>query len=147
MHKSTSTGWQLAMLIVSGVLSANGQTQPVLDAETQAKVLKGFQIAPVPLNMVGLDPVLVGYGSYLVNAVGDCNGCHTADPSTQYSNGGNPYFGQHTVVNPATYLGGGNDFGAFPDPAGPFPHIVSRNLTPDSTGLPEGGNTLQQFVQ
>jgi hypothetical protein len=26
-------------------------------------------------------------------------------------------------------------------------HIVSRNLTPDKTGLPEGGNTLAQFMQ
>jgi hypothetical protein len=60
--------------------------------------------------------------------------------------GGNPYFGQPAVVNPATYLGGGRDFGAYPGP-GPFPHIISRNLTPDKTGLPEGGHTLQDFVQ
>lgn len=25
--------------------------------------------------------------------------------------------------------------------------IISRNLTPDSSGLPEGGNTFEQFVQ
>jgi hypothetical protein len=132
-----------------GLVSAvgYGQTQPTLDPEIQAKILKGFQIAPVPLNMVGRDASLVGYGSYLVNAVADCNGCHTADPSTEYAPGGSPFFGQHARVNPATYLGGGNDFGAFPDPAGPFPHIISRNLTPDSTGLAEGGNSLQQFMQ
>jgi len=113
-----------------------------------AKVLKGLAIAPVKLNMVGKDPNLVGYGSYLVNAVADCNGCHSAGPMTEFAPGGNPYFGQHpTVVNPATYLGGQRDFGAFPDPNGPFPHIISRNLTPDSTGLPEGGNTFDQFVQ
>ena len=138
-----------ASLIVFGVsfASSNSLAQQVFDPETQTKILKGFQIAPVPLNMVGRDAALVGFGSYLVNATGDCNGCHTADPSTEYAPGGNPYFGQAARVNPATYLGGGNDFGAFPDPAGPFPHIVSRNLTPDKTGLPEGGNTLQQFMQ
>ena len=112
-----------------------------------AKILKGFQVAPVPLNMVGKDPTMVGYGSYLVNVVGDCNGCHSAGPATEFSAGGNPYLGQHTTVNPATYLGGGRDFGAFPDPNGPFPHIVSRNLTPDASGKPEGGNSLSDFVQ
>ena len=72
----------------------------------------------------------------------------TCLPPTQFVPGGNPYLSQHpTVVNPATYLGGGRDFGAFPDPAGPFPHIVSRNLTPDNSGLPEGGNTFDQFLQ
>src|SRR5690242_2680503 len=54
---------------------------PPFDA---AKSLKGFQIAPVPLNMQGRDPYLVGYGSYLVNAVGDCNGCHSAGPATEF---------------------------------------------------------------
>jgi hypothetical protein len=27
------------------------------------------------------------------------------------------------------------------------PHIISRNLTPDYTGRPEGGNTFEQFLQ
>ena len=125
--------------------SATGQASQ--DPETQTKILKGFQIAPVPLNMVGRDAALVGYGSYLVNAGGDCNGCHSAGASTEYSAGGSPYLGQHARVNPATYLGGGDDFGVFPDPAGPFPHIISRNLTPDKSGLPVGGMSLSQFVQ
>ena len=86
--------------------------------------------------MTGKDPNLVGYGSYLVNASGDCNGCHSDGTTTQYAKGGNPYFGQQSNrVNPATYLGGGRDFGAFPNSTGNFPHIISRNLTPDSTGL------------
>jgi hypothetical protein len=97
-----------------------------LDPETQAKILKGFQIAPVPLNMVGRDPALVGFGSYLVNATGDCNGCHSAGPETEYATGGNPYFGQRATVNPATYLGGGDDFGAFPDPTIPA-HYLSQS--------------------
>jgi cytochrome c553 len=124
-----------------------GQAQsPTADQDMQAKILKGFQIAPVPLNLLGKDPAQVGYGSYLVNAVAGCNDCHSAGAQTQYAAGGVPYFGQHpTKPNPAVYMGGGNDFGAFP--ADPFPHIISRNLTPDSSGLPEGGNTFQQFLQ
>ena len=148
IQKLTATGSGIAVLVAGGLLFqvSTGRAQsPTFDP---VKVQKGLQIAPVPLNMVGKDANLVGYGSYLVNAVGDCNGCHSAGPQTEYVPGGNPYMSQHpTVVNPATYLGGGNDFGAFPDPAGPFPHIISRNLTPDSTGLPEGGNTFDQFVQ
>ena len=136
-----------AVLFTSCVIfmsSAQGQTP--LDPELQAKINKGFQISPVPLNLAGRDSNLVGYGSYLVNAVADCNGCHTADAATAYAPGGNPYFTQFARVNPATFLAGGNDFGAFPDPEGPFPHIVSRNLTPDKKGT-LGGDSLQQFMQ
>ena len=148
-HKLTTAGTCLATLAAALVLhSSKGQAQSSSPTFDTNKVLKGFQLAPVPLNMQGLDPNLVGYGSYLVNAVGDCNGCHSPSPSVEYANGGNPYLSQHpTVVNPSVYLSGGQDFGAFPDPAGPFPHIISRNLTPDSSGLPEGGNSLQTFIQ
>jgi hypothetical protein len=109
-----------------------------------SRVEVGFEIAPVPLNMERKDPALVGLGSYLVNASGGCNDCHSAGPETQFLPGGNPYFGQATKINPVTYLGGGRDFGPLlPTPGSP--HIVSRNLTPDKTGLPEGGHTLDQF--
>lgn len=114
--------------------------------DTEAKVRIGFQIAPVPLNLAGRDKELVGYGSYIVNAVGDCNGCHSAGPPTEFAPGGNPYFGLPKRINAATYLGGGRDFGPFPGP-GPFPHIISRNLTPDKTGLPEEGRPYSEFVQ
>jgi PKD domain len=148
IHMLTARGSGMAALLIGGLLfqasSAPAQT-PTFDI---GKVQRGLAIAPVPLNLQNKDTNLVGYGSYLVNAVGDCNGCHSAGPPTQFVPGGNPYLSQHpTVVNPATYLGGGRDFGAFPDPAGPFPHIVSRNLTPDNSGLPEGGNTFDQFLQ
>jgi len=83
-------------------------------------------------------------GSYLVNPSGGCNDCHSAGPQTEYLPGENPYFGQPTRINPATYLGGGRDFGPLlPTPGSP--HIVSRNLTPDKTGLPEGGHSFDQF--
>src|SRR5262249_44861410 len=106
-----------------------------------------FQVAPVPLNMQGMDPNLVGYGSYLANVVGGCNDCHSAGPATLYANGGNPYFGPRTKLDPAVFLSGGYDFGAFPDPTGNFPHIISRNLTPNASGKPIGGDSLQEFMQ
>jgi hypothetical protein len=30
---------------------------------------------------------------------------------------------------------------------GSIPHLYLRNLTPDKTGLPEGGHTFEEFVQ
>jgi len=114
------------------------------EEKEESRVRRGFEIAPVPLDLVGKNRHLVGLGSYIVNAQGDCNGCHSAGPPTEFAAGGNPYFGQPAKINPATYLGGGRDFGPFPGP-GPFPHIISRNLTPDKTGRPEGGNSFAQF--
>ncbi len=113
----------------------------------------GLNIASqLNLTIGNKDPNMVGLGSYLVNVIGDCNGCHSAGPTTEFLPGGNPYllpgakppfFGGTKKVNPATYLGGGRDFGTF----GPGPtDIISRNLTPDKTGLPEGGHTLAQFI-
>jgi hypothetical protein len=111
--------------------------------EENAQIQIGFDIAPVPLNLHGKDRDLVGLGSYIVNSVSSCNDCHSAGPQTQYIV--NPYFGVGPkVVNPKTYLGGGRDFGPLiPGSA----DIVSRNLTPDKTGLPEGGRSFAEFVQ
>jgi hypothetical protein len=108
--------------------------------ESQSKT--GLKIAPVPLNLHGKNVELVGYGSYLVNAVNGCNSCHSP-AQTQFVPGGNPYFGQKpTRSNPDVYLGGGHDFGQLiPGTA----NIVSRNLTPDKTGLPAGGRTYDEF--
>lgn len=110
-----------------------------------ARIQIGFEIAPVKLNLSGKDRDLVGLGSYIVNSVAGCNDCHSAGPATQFVAGGNPFFGQSPKqVNPATYLGGGRDFGPLiPGSA----DIISRNLTPDKTGMPEGGRSLAQFVQ
>lgn len=116
------------------------------DRDSQvAMIRRGFEIAPVPLNFRGRDWALVGYGSYLVNAVADCNGCHSAGPTTEYALGGNPYFKGNppTVVNQATYLGGGRNFGALIPGT---PAIVSRNLTPDRSGRPVGGRTFEEFL-
>jgi hypothetical protein len=118
-------------------------------SDDEAMIRQGFEIAPVPLNMAGKNPSLVGLGSYLVNAIGDCNGCHSDGPPTQYTATGNPYqlsppFSGTKQVNPATYLGGGRNFGALiPGSA----NIISRNLTPDKTGMAAGGRTFAEFLQ
>lgn len=123
--------------------STRGKAQDQGD-NSDSRVQEGFEIAPVPLNMAGLNPALVGLGSYIVNTEG-CNDCHSAGPATEYAKGGNPYFGQPKVVNPATYLGGGRDFGGVAGLANP--HIISRNLTPTpKTGLPEGDHTFDEFL-
>src|ERR1700688_929407 len=109
------------------------------DQREESRVRRGFEIAPVTLKLEGRNRALVGLGSYIVNAVGDCNGCHSAGPQTEFLAGGNPYLGQHpTKINTATYLGGGRDFGPY-GPGGALTHLYSRNLTPDKTGRPLGG--------
>jgi hypothetical protein len=112
------------------------------DHSDEAKVRIGLEIAPVHLDLTHKNRALVGLGSYIVNAVSGCNGCHSAGPQSEFLPGHNPYFGQAEEINPATYLGGGRDFGAF---AGSPTHIISRNLTPDHTGLPIGGDTFEEF--
>src|SRR5438105_14490175 len=138
----------LAVVVLVGmsITSPRGQACGDNNGGKESEIRKGFAIAPVPLNLDGKNRALVGLGSYIVNAQGDCDGCHSAGPATEFAPGGNPYFGQPTKINPATYLGGGRNFVPFPGP-GPFPHIISRNLTPDKTGRPEVGHTLEELVQ
>jgi len=121
--------------------------------QDDSKVQIGFSIAPFPLNYERRDKRLVGLGSYIVNAQADCNGCHSRGPSTEFIGPGNPYLlspphgpYQGTVeFNPATYLGGGRDFGPFGS-QGELTHLYSRNLTPDKTGRPAGGMRFEQFL-
>lgn len=144
--RAVATTAALVGTILGGSVITSTRARAREEDEDSLKVRIGFEIAPVHLNLSGKDRELVGFGSYIVNAQADCNGCHSAGPATEFAAGGNPYFGQPTKVNPDTYLGGGRDFGQFPGP-GPFPHIFSRNLTPDKTGRPEGGHTFSEFVQ
>jgi hypothetical protein len=83
--------------------------------------------------MKGLNPALVREGSFIVNAQGGCNDCHTI-PS--YAAGGNPFLGEPEVINGPCYLAGGAAFGPF----------ISRNITPRANGLP-ANRTLEQFKQ
>ena len=134
------SGLLLATIFVS---TPRGRAHDRDDDDKDPRIEQGFDIAPVPLNLEGKERDLVGLGSYLVNT-GGCNDCHDTGPMGQYLPGGNPFFGQKKKINPATYLGGGRDFGVISAP--PSPHIISRNLTRSTkTGLPEGDRTLEEF--
>jgi hypothetical protein len=96
-----------------------------------SRALIGLRISPVPIDFKHKNRILVGLGSYLVNATGGCNDCHTR-PS--YALGGDPFQGQPTMINSEQYLTGGRQFGP----------ITSPNITPDAAGMP-AGLTFQQF--
>jgi hypothetical protein len=101
-------------------------------ADDQAQILRGFEIAPVPLKLAGKNWPLVGLGSYLVNTTG-CNDCHT---HPNWADHHNPYKGEPEQINTAQYLSGGRVFGP----------VTSANITPDkATGRP-GGLTLAEFL-
>ena len=143
-----TTGAAFALAIGAGSLSGILPALADEDDGDEAKIRRGFEIAPVQLDLRGKNWRLVGLGSYIVNGVGHCNVCHSAGPATEYAKGGNPYFkgNEPTVVNQATYLGGGRVFPPLvaTSPSA-TPTIISRNLTPDKTGRPEGGRTFEEF--
>lgn len=132
MRRAILVGVLVGGVLVAGLIAGAAQQ----GNEGQSEIQRGYDIAPVPLNLTGKNRSLVGLGSYLVNAAGGCLGCHTGPPPGVYLPGGNPFLGQPEVINAARYLGGGNAFGPY----------ISRNLTPDSNGYP-GGLTFEQFEQ
>ena len=148
----TNLHWSIGVL---SVLLAAGSTASRADEDRRGndgrdldsrlrEIRIGYDNAPVSLYTRGKNPLLIGLGSYIVNVVSECNGCHSAGPPTQYIGGSNPYFrGQIKAVDPSHYLGGGRVFSLGPN----LPAIVSRNLTPDKTGRPEGGRTFDEFLQ
>jgi len=150
--KSAAVITALSAIIFAGLMSISKRVKAGDDdnggQSEESRIRRGFAIAPVPLNLHEKNRALVGLGSYIVNAVGDCNGCHSAGPPSEFAAGGNPYllsppFTGKKQLNLATYLGGGRDFG----PNGSVQHLYSRNLTPDKTGLPAGGHTYKEFVE
>jgi hypothetical protein len=139
--KALSGGVAFAALISAGLIVTSQRGRADSEEGNEAKIRRGFAIAPVKLKMRDRNRDLVGLGSYLVNAVSACNSCHSAGTETTYSFGGIPYFGQHpTKINPDVYLGGGDSFGMFGNV-----EIVSRNITPDKDGRP-AGMTFEEFV-
>lgn len=133
-----------AGLIATGLLVRKAPAQqPNTPIQSQSEIARGFAIAPVQLNLSGKNPALVGLGSYLVNAVGGCNDCHTC-PS--YTPGQSPFASSTPgpieaqvmpgEVNAANYLAGGVPFGPF----------TSRNITPDQFSGKPADLTLEQFM-
>jgi hypothetical protein len=136
----------LALLVLTATAAVSGQSPQSAQSAQQGspthgglsffdfeRVVRGFHITPVKLNLRGKNVALVGLGSYLVNATGGCNDCHT-NPS--YAEGGDPFAGEPEQINVDGYLAGGRAFGPF----------IARNLTPDEQGRP-AGYTLQQFFE
>ena len=116
----------------------DSEREMALQLNSRLKEIRiGYQIAPVPLaNIRGKNPLLVGLGSYIVNAQGSCSECHTHSSVTHsaFAPGGNPFFGEPEAVDASLYLAGGRQFGPF----------TSKNLTPDAAGRP-AGLTYEQF--
>jgi hypothetical protein len=146
----------IAALTTAGLVlgSLSGETVNDNNGNQDERIMiqTGYTVAAdtgIHLNITNQDHDLVGLGSYIVNVTSACNLCHSSVfIDTSYSASGNPYllppfYGGHQMVNPSVYLGGNQDFGP---PKKGYASIISRNLTPDKTGKPEG-NTLQQFIQ
>jgi hypothetical protein len=134
-HKLT-LAFGVAALAMLGVGSSSGvaRSEDRSDNDDQQKVERGFALAPVPLHFKKKNRELVGLGSYIVNAQGGCNDCHTNPP---FAPGGDPHLGQPKKVNAPHYLAGGMAFGPF----------VSRNITPDpEKGDKPAGLTFDQFL-
>jgi hypothetical protein len=147
-----------ASAVGSAALLAGAASAQETDNETinPSLVQQGFAISPIPqsqLSLHGKNLALVGYGSYIVNATGDCTGCHTfprfynkGGPGSNPA-AGDPYLGTPSTqsvngqlvanLNTSHYVAGGQCFGRF----------MARNLTPDPlNGLPEG-LTEAEFVR
>ena len=122
----------LAIVGICGI-STQGRDAPW---KSDSNIQRGFDIAPVPLNLEGKNRALVGLGSYIVNGPSNCSDCHTAPA---FKPGGNPFLGQPEQTNTAHYLAGGRKFMGGT--------ITSRNITPDAlTGL-LADLTFEQFVE
>jgi hypothetical protein len=107
------------------------------DDDFERRAVIGLRIAPLPLNLEGRDADLVGYGSYIVNAVVDCNGCHSIQ---EYATGGDPFLGQPKRIDATDYLRGGLKL-----PADNGQLVASRNIRPElPSGLP-ASKTFAEF--
>jgi hypothetical protein len=148
------TALATAVLVGCMLTSPQSASTQSLDQQTQQRIAAGYTATPVPLDLKGKDPLQVGMGSYIVNATGICNHCHSvnqyykavypynvADPVPYASYTGDPYFlappngpylggivnGKATFqIDTTTFVSGGQLFGAT------FPR--SKNLTPNPNG-------------
>lgn len=117
--------WAMFSLVLAAPVVEQGNCGDN-DHSERARIERGFDISPVPLDLEGKDRNLVGLGSYIVNAQGACNDCHTNPP---FAPGGDPFQGEPEQINSEHFLAGGRPFG---------PDIISPNITPDASGKPAG---------
>jgi hypothetical protein len=120
----------LSSLLAGTTLAGEGNYRIQIPTKN-AKI--GLEVSPLPLTYKRSDRKEVGYGSYIVNVSGTCNGCHAVK---EYADGGDPFKGQPAQVDTVAYLRGGVNFGG----------TISASLRPDpKTGLPNN-LTFDQFV-
>src|SRR5262245_41529127 len=78
---AVTTGFLAVLLLITvGNSSSAADRDDKKDAISNSVVQQGFAASPIPfekLNLAGKDRAAVALGSYLVNGVGDCVGCHT----------------------------------------------------------------------
>src|SRR5262245_41042829 len=121
--------------VVAATAVIIGSSRPITlvgqNGNSESTIQRGLAISPVPLNLVGKNRALVAEGSYIVNTSG-CNDCHT---NPNFTADHDPQLGQTKQINAAVFLAGGRAFGP----------RLSRNLTPNSAGLP-AGLTFADFV-
>jgi hypothetical protein len=151
----------IAVLVASTLLwSQPARASDVPDTYTAQRIAAGYASTPVPVDLRGKDPLLVGIGAYIVNTVGVCNHCHSANQyrkagfpittSDFSAQTGNPYFlpppggpyafygetrrdgGAVFKIDPTTFVAGGQNFGS----------VDSKNLTPD---VNQGTSTYAPF--
>jgi hypothetical protein len=132
--------WLLTIFIISTMLLTS-----VARASEIEQIWRGFEIAPVSLNLKGKNWELVGLGSYLVNTTG-CNDCHTWP---NWADGHNPYLPNqqseqiNEQINTPGYMAGGR---VFLKSDGQTVLAVSANITPDKNDRP-AGLTLAGFLE
>jgi hypothetical protein len=115
----------------SGATEGIQSPQDANSFKRDSRVVTGYRITPVGLDVRRKDRALVGLGSYLVNAAGGCNDCHTNPP---FAAGGDPFKGESEIINSERFLAGGRAFGP----------IIAPNITPDEHGRP-AGLTFDEF--
>jgi hypothetical protein len=147
--------WLPTSLVIFWITVVTGGIAGAQQAISPSRIQQGFAASPIPksrLNFAGKVPAQVAIGSYLVNGVADCSGCHSfpkflphGDAAGSNPAAGDPFQGTprsqsiseqlRANFNVSHYLAGGECFGP----------VMSRNLTPDATGRPLG-LTESEFI-
>jgi hypothetical protein len=145
-----------AALAILWITVATGGIAGAQEPISPSVIQQGYAASPIPknrLNFAGKVPEQVALGSYLVNGVADCGGCHSfpkflahGDAAGSDPAAGDPFQGTPSSqsvsrqlranFNVSHFLAGGECFGP----------VMSRNLTPDASGRPLG-LTESEFVR
>src|SRR5260370_38652604 len=90
--KTTGVIAAFVAIVVAGMVTSSRRVKAHEDVDNEggeSRIHRGFESAPVPLDLVGKNGDLVGLGSYILSAQGDCNGCHSAGQASEFLKGGN----------------------------------------------------------